>query len=127
MRSVLNTALAALMLCTAILLPAGAASGAPFNCSGGLAPAGAVSAAATPTDSTTPPGPVDPGTGETPAAKETRVDYAPYVVAAVVLLAIAGAAIVWRRGRGGPSSKSLRRAPKSPDDQRPSDRRGTGP
>ena len=35
MRPVLNTALAALMLCAAILLPAGAASGAPFNSSGG--------------------------------------------------------------------------------------------
>ena len=79
MRSLLSTALATLTLCAAVLLPAGAASGAVWDPPAALSAVSAVATAATPTDSATPPGPVDPGTGETPAAKETRVDYAPYV------------------------------------------------
>ena len=125
MRSLLSTALATLTLCVAVLLPAGAASSADWHPPAALSAVSAVATAATPTDSATPPGPVDPGTGETPAAKETRVDYAPYVVAAALILAIAAAAVVWRRGRGGPSSKSLRRAPGSEDTPRDSSDSGS--
>ncbi|MDP9983560.1 hypothetical protein J2W14_002981 [Pseudarthrobacter oxydans] len=105
MSAVLRTALAALVLCATVLIP-GIAAGAASP------PVSAVSpvSAATPTDTATPPGPVDPGTGEPPEAKETRVDYAPYVIAVALILAIGAAAVVWRRGGGGPSSKSVRRA-----------------
>jgi hypothetical protein len=59
---------------------------------------------------------VDPGTGETPAEKETRVDYAPYVLAAVLILAVAAAALAWRRW-GGPSSKPARHGDQTTDKQ----------
>lgn len=102
----LRAALSALVLCVAVPIPAVAAGAAAPSSVGAVSPV----AAAAPTDSATPPGPVDPGTGESPEAKETRVDYSPYVIAAALLLAVGAAAVVWRRGRGGPSSKSVRRA-----------------
>jgi hypothetical protein len=103
---VLRTAFAVLVLCAAVLFPPGAAGAGTLPAVSADSPV----AAATPTDSATPPGPVDPGTGESPEAKDTRVDYAPYFIAAALVLAIGAAAVVWRRGRGGPSSKSVRKA-----------------
>ena len=131
MRSSRSSVLAALALSAGLLLPAGAGTAS----AGSLSPVtgavsastGAVSASTTapnPSSSPSTPGPVDPGTGETPAAKENRVDYAPYVIAAVVVLALAAAALAWRRSRGGPSSRNLRHADQQnteeggPDDRR---------
>lgn len=126
MKSFLSLFVAALVLGAGLLLPSAAgsaAAGGPPLVSAAVSPA---FSEATPTGTTTPPGPVDPGTGETPAAKDTRVDYAPYVIAAALVLAIAAAALVWRRGRGGPSSKSLRRADHPTDNQGNTDDRRTG-
>jgi hypothetical protein len=110
----LTTALAALALCAAALLTTGVASAAPASGIEGLtilSQTGSPSGSATPTDSASPSGPVDPGTGETREAKETRVDYTPYVVGALVIVVLLGATVVWRRrGGGGPSSKGPRRA-----------------
>lgn len=53
--------------------------------------------ATTPGTPSPPAGPADSGTGETRESKETRVDYAPYVVGAVVLAAVAGAVLLRRR------------------------------
>lgn len=130
MRSSLSSALAALTLGAALLLPAGVAAASL----GGTTPitgfvgtsstANTSSTAPNPSSSPSTPGPVDPGTGETPAAKQNRVDYAPYVIAAVVVLALAGAAVAWRRSKGGPSSRNLRRADPGTDEGRnPNDRR----
>lgn len=121
----LSTAFAALTLWAALLLPSGVGNPAVGDFPAGFSTSSIGSTAATPTDSTTPPGPVDPGTGETPAAKETRVDYAPYVVAAVLILAVAAAALAWRRW-GGPSSKAVRRGDQPTNQQGKSDGRGTG-
>jgi cobalamin biosynthesis Mg chelatase CobN len=49
--------------------------------------------------SPSPSGPVDPGTGESKEAKETRVDYAPYVIGAVVLVVLVASFIFWRKRR----------------------------
>lgn len=94
----LKQILATLTLFAALLLPVAAASAAPQGPAASLLSSGAA-ASATPTDSASTPGPVDPGTGETPAAKETRVDFAPYVIIAAVILAAAAAAIAWRRSK----------------------------
>ena len=107
MKSLLRTAFAALALCAAFLMPATAGSAATPNHADEVSALNTGSTTPTPTDSASPAGPVDPGTGETPAAKETRVEYAPYVLAAVLILAVAAAALAWRRW-GGPSSKSAR-------------------
>jgi hypothetical protein len=111
--ALLKTVLAALALCAAVVLPAGVAGAdsLPAVIVGGPS-------AATPTDSATPPGPKDPGTGESPEAKETRVDYAPYVIAAVLVIALGAAAVIWRRAGGGPSSKSARGSTTDPGDHR---------
>ena len=127
MKSLLSFLFGGVLVCACLLLPSGAAGAA----AGGSPPAaastlGSVFALATPTDSASTPGPVDPGTGETPAAKETRVDYAPYVIAAAVLVALAAAIVVWRRARGGPSSKSVRRATQATDDRGDADDGGKG-
>ena len=111
MRRTLNTALATLALSAAALLNAGVAEAAPAQASYGVSvvsQADSPSAGSTPTSSASTTEPVDPGTGETRQAKETRVDYAPYVIGAVVVVVLAAAAIVLRR-RGGPSSKGPRR------------------
>jgi hypothetical protein len=122
MRSSLRSALAVLTVIAAVLLPAGVVSVA--NASAPVASAspvtgsvGASSTAPNPSSSPSTPGPVDPGTGETPAAKQNRVDYAPYVIAAVVVLALAAAALAWRRGKGGPSSKNVRHATRGTDEE----------
>ncbi len=49
--------------------------------------------------SPSPTGPVDPGTGESKEAKEARVDYAPYVIGAVVLVVLLASFIFWRKRR----------------------------
>lgn len=51
------------------------------------------------TSSPSPSGPVDPGTGETKEAKQTRVDYAPSVIAGVVVVVLVASLIFWRRRR----------------------------
>lgn len=100
----LRAVLTALVLCAAVPIPADAAGAAAPSSVTAVRPL----AAATPTDSATPPGPKDPGTGESPEAKDTRVDYAPYVIGAALIIAVGAAIVVWRRGGGGPSSKSAR-------------------
>lgn len=40
--------------------------------------------------------PVDPGTGETKEAKDPRVEYAPYVIAAVIVVVVVASMIFWR-------------------------------
>lgn len=110
MKTFLTVFCGGILVCVCLLWPPGAASaaaGGPLTAAAGP-PAGVVSLA-TPTDPASAPGPVDPGTGETAEAKETRVNYAPYVIGATVAIAVAAAVLVWRR-RGGPSSKSVRRA-----------------
>lgn len=116
MQSILRTAFAALALCAAFLVPAASGSAATPHHADELIAANAISTTTTPTDSASPAGPVDPGTGETPAAKETRVDFAPYVLAAVLILAVAAAALAWRRW-GGPSSKPARHGDQTTDKQ----------
>lgn len=122
MRPSFKSVVAALVLCAALLLPAGAATASTASAAAVTASVSAGTTAPNPSNSPSTPGPVDPGTGETPAAKQTRVDYAPYVIAAVVILALAAAALAWRRARGGPSSRNLRRADRNsqggPDDRR---------
>jgi hypothetical protein len=121
MHRILTTAFATLAVCAAALLTAGVAEAAPAEGiqvmsvasqtstpSGGATPTGSASSGATPTGSASSSGPVDPGTGETREAKETRVDYAPYVIGAAVVVVLVAAAVVLRR-RGGPSSKGPRR------------------
>ena len=49
--------------------------------------------------------PVDSGTGESGEAKETRVDYAPYVIGAVVVVALIAAFLFWRKRRISHPSK----------------------
>jgi hypothetical protein len=131
MHRILTTAFAAMALGAAALLTAGVADAAPAegiqvmsvasqtstpsggatptgSASSGATPTGSASSGATPTGSASSSGPVDPGTGETREAKETRVDYAPYVIGAAVVVVLVAAAVVLRR-RGGPSSKGPRR------------------
>ncbi|MDQ0000665.1 LuxR family transcriptional regulator [Pseudarthrobacter sulfonivorans] len=56
-----------------------------------------LSASSSPT--TTPSSPVDAGTGETGEAKETRVEYAPYVIGGIVAVALVAAVLFWRKRR----------------------------
>ena len=116
MKSILRIAFAALALCAAFFIPAAAGSAATPHHADELSALSTVSTTATPSDSASPAGPVDPGTGETPAAKETRLDYAPYVLAAVLILAVAAAALAWRRW-GGPSSKPARHGDQTTDNR----------
>lgn len=63
-------------------------------------PAFPVPAAANPVSAPTPTpsgGPADSGTGENQEAKQTRVDYAPYVIGAVVGLTLAAGFLFWRK------------------------------
>ena len=109
MYGIITPALAALALFAAALLPVGTANAAPANSPAALtaqgqAPSGPPRSVrpagpATPTDSSSPAGPADPGTGETRNEKETRVDYAPYVIGAVLVLALIAAWLLWRRRR----------------------------
>lgn len=111
MHRTITTVLAALALCAAALLPAGAGTAAPAHSSSaptihGQAPSptgpslsAPPAATATPTDSSSPAGPVDPGTGETRDAKEARTDYAPYVIGAILVIVLIGAWFLWRYRR----------------------------
>jgi hypothetical protein len=58
-----------------------------------------LSMSASDSPTTTPSSPADAGTGETGEAKETRVEYAPYVIGGVVAVALVAALLVWRRRR----------------------------
>jgi cobalamin biosynthesis Mg chelatase CobN len=51
------------------------------------------------TSSPSPSGPVDPGTGESKEAKQARVDYAPYVIAGVIVVVLVASLLFWRRRR----------------------------
>lgn len=42
---------------------------------------------------------MDAGTGETGEAKETRVEYAPYVIGGIVAVALVAAVLFWRKRR----------------------------
>ena len=114
MYRILTTTLAAIALFAAALLHSGVAAAATDQGSQPLtnqSQTTEAAGAATPTGTATPPGPVDPGTGETGVAKETRVDYAPYVIGGVVAAVLLAAVLVWRRrGGAGPSSRGARRA-----------------
>jgi cobalamin biosynthesis Mg chelatase CobN len=81
---------------------AGTAAGNAIPGSSPVAASGTSSqalAAIFPMSSPSPSGPVDPGTGESKEAKEARVDYAPYVIGAVVLAVLVAGFIFWRRRR----------------------------
>lgn len=58
---------------------------------------GMTSAGTTSSPTTSPSGPVDSGTGETKESKETRVDYAPYVIGAILAGVLVAAFIFWRK------------------------------
>lgn len=94
----------ALALCAVLLLPAQLAGASVLADSAVPGMVGAASSATpAPTDSASPSGPVDPGTGETAQSKQNRVDYAPYVLAGVLILTIAAVTVFWRRRKGRPS------------------------
>jgi hypothetical protein len=81
---------------------AGTAAGTgPPASSSVAAQATSFQAALVPMSSTSPSpsGPVDPGTGESKEAKEARVDYAPYVIGAVILVVLVASVIFWRKRR----------------------------
>ena len=85
---------------TGITAPAPTAIAAPAAPSHDFAPALSASG-----QTPSPSGPVDPGTGETKEAKETRVDYAPYVIGAVVLIVLVASFFFWRKRRISHPSK----------------------
>jgi hypothetical protein len=116
MRTILKTALFALLLLVAPALSMGAASAAPQSAQAGqAAPAQAgaihangaqagdvrIPAGNTPTPSpgdTASTGPANPGTGESAQNESTRLDWTPWVIAgiAVVVLILI---LIWRRRR----------------------------
>jgi hypothetical protein len=55
--------------------------------------------AASSSPTTSPSNPVDPGTGETGEAKQSRVEYAPYVIGGIIALALIAAVLFWRKRR----------------------------
>ena len=61
------------------------------------APTGTATAA-TPTETTQPAGPANPGTGETQQAEETRLDWAPIVIGAILVLLLI-VILIWARRR----------------------------
>jgi cobalamin biosynthesis Mg chelatase CobN len=113
MRTILKTALFALLLLVAPAVSMSAASAAPQPAQAAPAQAGAVHAGAaqagdvqilagnTPTPSpgdTASTGPANPGTGESAQNESTRLDWTPWVIAgiAVVVLILI---LIWRRRR----------------------------
>lgn len=103
MRTILKTALLALLLAVAPALSAGAASAVPL-----AAPAAAVQpadvhiiAGNTPTPSpgdTASTGPANPGTGESAQNESTRLDWAPWVIGGLAVLVLV-LILIWRRRR----------------------------
>jgi hypothetical protein len=112
MRTILKTALFALLLLVAPAVSMSAASAAPQPAQAAPAQAGALHAGAqagdlqilagnTPTPSpgdTASTGPANPGTGESAQNESTRLDWTPWVIAgiAVVVLILI---LIWRRRR----------------------------
>jgi hypothetical protein len=108
-RICLGLFLAAGALATAAPAMASPAAGADVRTAGqaftaqhteGLAPAGSA-----PAPSPSSSNPVDPGTGESGQAKQNRVDYAPYVIGAVVVVVLIAAFLFWRNRRISHPSK----------------------
>jgi hypothetical protein len=98
MKTLLRTALAALLLLAAPALSLGAAHASP---AAGTAATTVVLSAASPTPSpgdTASSGPVNPGTGESAENESTRLDYTPWVIGAVVLVTLI-AILLWQRRR----------------------------
>jgi hypothetical protein len=106
----MTTAVLALLIgCISFALPSQAATNAfplsaqaaqmPLEAAGNVhaattpSPTGESSPSAAPSDN-----PVNPGTGEPAEDEGTRLDWAPYVIGAIVLGAIL-AAVLWRRRR----------------------------
>ncbi len=90
----------ALMIGPAAKAPAAEASVAEAPVANAQSAAFPVPAAANPASAPTPTpsgGPADSGTGENQEAKQTRVDYAPYVIGAVVGLTLAAGFLFWRK------------------------------
>lgn len=104
MRTLLRTALMALLLIAAPALSAGAAQAAPaaFGHHITASSGGAwVQSAASPTPSpgdTASTGPANPGTGESAESESTRLDYTPWFIGAVVLATLI-VVLIWRRRR----------------------------
>jgi cobalamin biosynthesis Mg chelatase CobN len=98
MKTLLKIALAALLVLAAPALSLSAAHASPAAHT--TATTVALSAAS-PTPSpgdTNSAGPVNPGTGESAENESTRLDYTPWVIGAVVLVALI-AILVWQRRR----------------------------
>jgi LPXTG-motif cell wall-anchored protein len=104
MRKFLRIAFAALLLLAAPALSAGAAQAAPTKVAHGITASSGgawAQSAASPTPSpgdTASTGPANPGTGESAQNESTRLDYTPWVIGGVVLLALI-AILIWRRRR----------------------------
>ena len=106
MRTILKTALLALLLAVAPALSAGAASAASLAAPAGHAAAAQpgdvhVLAGNTPTPSpgdTASTGPANPGTGESAQNESTRLDWAPWVIAGLAVLVLV-LVLIWRRRR----------------------------
>jgi cobalamin biosynthesis Mg chelatase CobN len=64
------------------------------DAAGTPAPTGTSSPSATPSEP-----PANPGTGEPAESEENRLDYAPYVIAAVLIITLL-IVFIWRRRRG---------------------------
>ena len=107
-------------LCLGLLLAGGALASASPAVAGPTAGASAriageassaqpqvvlISTGSSPSPSTSTTNPVDSGTGETGQAKETRVDYAPYVIGAIVAVTLLAAFLFWRKRRISHPSK----------------------
>ncbi|CCQ47981.1 regulatory protein LuxR [Pseudarthrobacter siccitolerans] len=98
MKTLLRTALAALLLLAAPALSVGAAHASMAPGSAGTTVA---ISAASPTPSpgdTASTGPANPGTGESAANESTRLDYTPWFIGAVVLATLI-VILIWRRRR----------------------------
>lgn len=108
-RRIINVAavLAAIFALSTVLFLPGAAAAAGSSTAGAVQgqtppvtdPAPTTAPGVTPTsgNASSPAGPADPGTGETRESKETRVDYAPYVIGAIVLAAVISAVVLRQR------------------------------
>jgi hypothetical protein len=108
MRTVLKSALLALLLLAAPAIPANAASeGMPpaaVSAQAWTAAGASVPAGYTPTPSpgdTSSTGPANPGTGESTENESTRVNYAPWIIGGIVVVVLI-AVLLWNRRRNKP-------------------------
>jgi hypothetical protein len=98
MKTLLKTALVALLLLAAPAVSLSAAHASPVA---DKAPTTVALSAASPTPSpgdTASTGPVNPGTGESAENESTRLDYTPWVIGAVVVVTLI-AVLLWQRRR----------------------------